>query len=193
MYFLIRIFLVCICVYLEFISLLYVNIFWLCFRWNILGAFSLKCSSVRFRSVPFRGDHFAGCLFVGCGLFWSTIRKMTYYVAAQKFRSPIRSSDKKCNLYSSFHNVLTEVDDFYIQHMFVWPQKPRSPLINNGAKLVPVPIFNHSSFNSQSVLLCTYRELISSGLTNDMFFYFCNQQKLSYFHNLYCVWQFEDV
>ena len=136
---------------------------------------------MRFRSVPFRGDHFAGCLFVGCGLLVYH-PQMTYYVAEQKFRSPIRSSDKICILlYSSFHNVLTEVDDFYIQHMFVWPQKPRSPLINNGAKLVPVPIFNHSSFNSQSVLLCTYRELISSGLTNDMFFYFCNQQKIVIF------------
>ena len=149
---------------------------------------------MRFRSnavqCVFARFHFAVTISLGAfslgAVCWSTIRKMTYYVAEQKFRSPIRSSDKKCNLYSSFHNVLTEVDDFYIQHMFVWPQKPRSPLINNGAKLVPVPIFNHSSFNSQSVLLCTYRELISSGLTNDMFFYFCNQQKLSYLRNLYC-------
>ena len=47
--------------------------FWLCFRLNRLGAFSLKCISVRFRSVRFRsvlffGDLFAGYLFVGCVL-----------------------------------------------------------------------------------------------------------------------------
>ena len=94
--------------------------FWLCFRLNRFGAFSLKCISVRFRSVHFcsvlfGSDLFDGYLFVGCVLL---VYQQKLMALEWRFKTLILISMRWWRLYKikvimfSLHNTLLHFLDY---------------------------------------------------------------------------------
>ena len=94
------------------------SFFWLYFRLNRSGAFSLKCISVRFRSVRFRsvcfcGDLFAGYLFVGCVLlvylqpYACTIILKTKYLLRKRWCVVNKIKKKRIKWWRQFFFVFT--------------------------------------------------------------------------------------